>query len=195
MALLSSRVAPTLPPISPRIIRLGAPRFLATITPPNFIDNVLEVSIIDSTGGVLKRINPQAQIDVFYDTVNTPRSRSPWIYTITGRLYPRRAQILTASLISNREQNIVWHTLRGTLRDNLRDRECNENIDMIVIDGFNNESSRVKFEKAYDILEMYNDIPRIVIGSGCDPMELMRQAHLPANRILYLDDTVPIQEI
>jgi hypothetical protein len=169
--------------------RCGAPKFLLNIdtsVTSNILDNVDEILIKNNSGGILRRISVERQLNMLERTLHNT-TESPYIYTITSKVYQRRSQLMAALILSQSGDGSLWHVLTGSFKDDLRDK-YNDRINLLVIDGLNVDSSNIKFEKCYDLLEMYADIPRILVSSGCNPLELMAKIHIQANRVLYLDD-------
>jgi hypothetical protein len=189
-----------LPDINPMLCNYGAPKFLADVATSTNLNNVSEIQVRSPTGGILRRITTESQLTVLNKTLHETYGKA-WLYTITSKIYQRRSQLMAAHIASHfydyRTGNweLRWHLLLGDFKDNLREK-YNDNLSLLIIDGLTIDSSNLKFEKCYDLLEMYNDIPRILVSSGCDPIELMIKLHLPPNRILFLDDPlVPTPEI
>ena len=63
----------------------------------------------------------------------------------------------------------IWHRPFGGYADKLRDSE-RKNISMLVIANVGPDSTPSKIEKVRDLLEMYDNIPRIVVVNGSDPI-------------------------
>lgn len=65
----------------------------------------------------------------------------------------------------------LWHNVYGSYKDSLRDHPRSESPVMLIIGNLHDEASSTKIEKTRDLLEMYSDIPRIVVSGGqptCD---------------------------
>lgn len=65
----------------------------------------------------------------------------------------------------------LWHKVYGGFKDTLRDGELSERPSMLVLSNIDLLSTNHKLEKVRDILERYDSIPRIVVLTGCCPME------------------------
>lgn len=78
-----------------------------------------------------------------------------------------------------RTRKPLWLTLYGDRLD--YESIKNKRPNLIVITGCNLESTQYKLERLRDILEMFNDIPRIVVtGGDCSPVELFqKRLYLP----------------
>lgn len=66
------------------------------------------------------------------------------------------------------KQPPLWHSVYGGYKDKVRD-EIADNPSMLIISNINELSTPIKIEKVRDLLEMYSDIPRIVVLGGSDP--------------------------
>lgn len=64
----------------------------------------------------------------------------------------------------------IWHRVSGGYYDELRDAKERKNISMLVIANVAPDSTPSKIEKVRDLLEKYDNIPRIVVVNGCDPV-------------------------
>lgn len=61
---------------------------------------------------------------------------------------------------------------------------------LLVINNVGVASTQSKMEKLRDILEVYSDIPRIVVATGCDPYYFfMRHLYLPIHSLMYLTNS------
>lgn len=91
----------------------------------------------------------------------------------------------------------LWHRVFGGLGDPLRDAKNNkETPSMLIISNINETSSAYKLEKVRDLLEMYNDIPRIVVSSGEDPLTFFgNRLHFPVAGGIYLGPPDRITEL
>lgn len=81
----------------------------------------------------------------------------------------------------------LWHNVYGGYKDPLRDENTINNINLLIVDNIAKNSTDVKLEKARDLLEKYDNIPRIVIATGLDPFSLIREKlYVDSRRMLYL---------
>jgi len=67
----------------------------------------------------------------------------------------------------------LWHRVYGGYRDKLV--EDNPKLGFLVISNFNTESTQAKLEKVRDLIELYPNIPKILVMSGTDPISLISQ--------------------
>lgn len=80
----------------------------------------------------------------------------------------------------------MWHRVWGKYRDTLRDGQ-KENPCMLVISNLHDESSSVKIETVRDLLEMYSDIPRIVVSAGAPIVDMFTyRLQMPLSAGLYI---------
>lgn len=80
----------------------------------------------------------------------------------------------------------LWHMVNGSFQDRLRDNS-EERPSMLVISNITEQSTNVKFEKVRDLLEMFSDIPRIIVCTPTDPLTLVnRRIYLPLNHAFML---------
>lgn len=76
----------------------------------------------------------------------------------------------------------VWHRVYGGYYDTLRDRISDDRPSMLVLSNITPDLTNIKLEKIRDLLEKYNDIPRIVVMSGEDPLTFFgNRLHYPIN--------------
>lgn len=67
-----------------------------------------------------------------------------------------------------------WSSIYGTFKNELRDRKRTK-PQLLVLSNVLFESTPQKLELCRDILEMYSQIPRIVVTSGADALTLFNQ--------------------
>ena len=81
----------------------------------------------------------------------------------------------------------LWHTLHGGYYDALRDDRSEERPSLLILSNVTHMSTPVKLEKLRDLLEQYNDIPRIIVSTNEDPITLANTKLLvPVNTAFYL---------
>lgn len=146
-------------------------------------------------------ISAARQMLIFKRTIDDPLS-SIYSYAVTGKHHPRYPRAATLHVFNKaiqlaKRNNLappLWHMILGTLRDKLRDNEGVFRVNrpcLLVIDGLAANSVRTKFEIARDLLEIYHDVPRIVIAAGCDPYQLFFDLlYQPLNRVLFFADRI-----
>ncbi len=90
----------------------------------------------------------------------------------------------------------LWHRAYGGLSDGLRDRKSDEMPSLLVISNVNDTSSNYKLEKVRDLLEMFADIPRIVVTSSRDPVTFFStKLRFPVNYGIHLGPANRIKEL
>jgi len=81
----------------------------------------------------------------------------------------------------------VWHKVYGGLKDKLRDDKSTEKPCMVVISNVSDEMTTLKVEKIRDILEMYHDVPRIVVSGGMPTCDLFAfRLNFTASAFIYI---------
>jgi hypothetical protein len=86
-----------------------------------------------------------------------------------------------------------WHKVYGGYKDPLRDRDIEKEKDgneypcLLILTNVLPDSTPYKLEKLRDLLEKYDDIPRIVVMSGTDPITFFAtKLQYPLNHGIYL---------
>lgn len=89
----------------------------------------------------------------------------------------------------------VWHRLTGSYQDPYRDGK-KDKPSMIIMSNIVESSSHVKMEKLRDLLEMYSDIPRIVVmGSTMDPITFIgTRLYCLVDNAIYLTGNNVVQK-
>lgn len=89
-----------------------------------------------------------------------------------------------------------WHRIFGGLGDPLRDKNIQEVPSLLILSNITVDSSANKLEKVRDLLEKYNNIPRIVVIAGVDPFTFFGAGiHFPLNYGVYLGPPNRVTEI
>lgn len=88
-----------------------------------------------------------------------------------------------------------WHPVYGGFEDKLRDdknfREGVGHVSMLILDNVAVNSTASKVEKVRDLVRMYEEVPRIVLVSGMNPMEFASKTlHMRPHRVLYLGEQI-----
>lgn len=79
----------------------------------------------------------------------------------------------------------LWHKVFGGFGDPLLDSQ--QSMSMLIISNVGLDSTAPKIEKVRDLLVKYDNIPRIVLTHGCDPMQFfLQKMHLPLSMGFYL---------
>lgn len=113
----------------------------------------------------------------------------PRIYVCTSSPDDLTAKYFASYLIVQHLQqlknkaNVVWEELNSSYSDYDTD-VCKPTL--LVLSGLCVDSSKVRLEKARDLVNKYYDIPRIVIGGGTDPITFASvYLRTPVNSIFY----------
>ena len=132
-----------------------------------------------------KPVSTKKQADKLRSILKKPLRKTP--YTIGIASYPSDqrakflAQMIMSAAIDQYQANRkdfgarslpMWHRVYGGYRDSLRDGNSSEKPTMLIISNIHDESSSIKVEKVRDLLEMYSDIPRIVVYGGRPVIDL-----------------------
>ncbi len=172
-----------------RLERVPLPQF-------STLDVDAERIVSKSGNGKVRTIKPKAQLDALAKFA--PQLISNYTFCISGTgtdstakfvaawMY---AQLLTAyKELASKEAfafgKPVWHTLTGSFKDEYRDerRHGKSKPSAFILTNVPSDSSQIKIEKLRDILELYNDVPRIVVTTGMDPVEFFtNKLHFPLN--------------
>lgn len=148
-------------------------------------------------GFVLRSISVKKQINGIQKVMDNPLHGN---YTMAIGSYPSdvRAKVLAANFMNRaidaQMQGVqrgraypLWHPLMGNQWDSLRDAREPENMSMLIITNVGVDSSRTKLEKLRDLLEKFNNIPKIVVVNGIDPVTFFAErVRLPLKYAFYL---------
>ena len=112
----------------------------------------------------------------------------PMIYIVAGNPDDSKAKYFAAYLVAVHVQrlqvksNVVWDVLHGGW-DNLTLKA--EPMSMLVLSNLTDQSSKVKLEKARDLVEKWSTIPRILVCAGEDPISFATRMRIAAHGIAY----------
>lgn len=127
--------------------------------------------------------------------------RTPMIYVVTGAPDDSKAKLFAAYLMHHHlkalgpESNPVWHALYGGFENKLlRDHEGPDSMmrpTMLVLTNLTSDSTAVKLEKARDLIERFDNIPRIVVAAGDDPISFaLGRLFVPVNALAFFCETL-----
>lgn len=132
--------------------------------------------------------------------LNNPLHGSP-IIAIGSMPSDTRAKFLALSIMDAAITDMVegshrgktmpkWHVVHGGFYDQLRDDKGDRpNFSMLVITNVGPDSTNVKIEKVRDLLEIYHNIPRVVVVNGCDPVSFFAdKLRMPVRYAFLLND-------
>lgn len=165
----------------------------------NLKESVLSFTVPSLDNKKARFVSAKQQIAAF-TTITKGALRSNYVFAISSTPYDVKAKYLAAYLLGcaldeSRKRQINyprWHLLTGTYKDYYRDTDLDADSrpSLLVLSNINTEASNVKLEKLRDILELYSDIPRIVVLSGPEPVSfLQRKLDFKTHGCLYLTET------
>lgn len=126
------------------------------------------------------------------------------IYGVSGNPHDSKAKYFAAYLCGIhykkvKQSNIIWYPLYSGFKTSLLDRVMNGEASkpsMLVISNLTPNSTQYRLEKARDIIEYFNDIPRIVVCAGEDPMSfLATRLFVPINGVFYTSESLVKQRV
>lgn len=183
--------------------KVGVPNS-AFMKPKMTLDLTVDAQLIsvDLTGCATRKVTPKKQLTMYEHIYNAPLKGNP-LYVITSFPTESKAQAVAVQLmyramgfyyngrakgnqyLANRDQP-MWHRLMGGYnpKDEIsRDRKpC-----FLVLSNIIETSTLAKWEKLRDILTLYDDIPRIVVSAGCDPLTFACEwLKMQPDGVLYL---------
>ena len=153
------------------------------------------VSITREMDGMVKHIAPSEQKRVFVQTIKYP-TKTAYTYLITAKSSDLLAKIAAFQIYRAAHAMLSaphWHTIDGSFTDKLRDDESYRsytvnNPNLLVITGLAINSTAVKFDKCRDILEMYTNIPRVIVAQGEEPFVFNEKCLFTSiNRVMHFN--------
>jgi hypothetical protein len=130
----------------------------------------------------------------------------PILYCVTGNPDDAKAKLFAAYLVQIHQQrlglkaNVVWHVVYGGF-DNPLLKEYDA-IDgkaepsMLVISNLTPNSPGLKLDKTRDLLERFENIPRVIVGAGEDPMSFMTtRLYSAINGLAYFSESLVKKKI
>lgn len=143
------------------------------------------------------------QIAEFISVINNIFEK-PFVYVISGKPADTRACCVAAALLIAgstehariREEDTTnrfaklnkpkWVKLSNDYKDNLHDASWKPS--MLVLSNITPNSSAFKLEKVRDMLEFYDDIPRIVVINEYDPITFLNhKIHCKGDHVMFLE--------
>ena len=181
-----------------RLYHAGMPRSLHKVRPFDTEDYLTTiVSEVDSekqVGPRRRSINIPRQVEYLRMMLHT-RVASPYVACIAEPYADSRAKLLASHILGNYIEHKpghmpLWHTVLGMFKDRLRDKSVQRKPDFLVISNVAENSSHTKIELVKDILTMYDNIPRIVVLGGSDPIKFFAEVlHCELNYAVLLSPT------
>lgn len=151
----------------------------------------------------MKTVSVRRQIRALINLINNPLRGAP-VVCISSFPSDLRAKIVAMNLMNSainykllssrrdiKARDLpLWHVVTGGFKDNLREQQEGKRPCMLILTNVNVESTPAKIEKLRDILELYSDIPRIVITGGEDPITFFAtRLRYPLSAALYFGST------
>lgn len=139
--------------------------------------------------------HPQLNKTKFFDKDLQVKSLENWkngicsgIYVCTSSPDDLIAKYFAAYLVSLfPKRSVVWEELNSVYEKPV---EFLTYPSLIVISGLCVDSSKIRLEKARDIINKYYNIPRIVVAGGADPITFASvYLRTPVNSIFYYCDS------
>lgn len=146
-----------------------------------------------------KFIEPRVQNDSLLRFMKEPDL--PVVYGVTGNPDDSKAKLFAAYLVQLHQQrlglkaNVVWHTMYGGFNNPLLKEydpvDGKADPTMLVISNLTPNSPGLKLDNARDLLERFENIPRIVVAAGEDPMSfLTTRLFSPINALAYFSESL-----
>jgi hypothetical protein len=149
---------------------------------------------------VSKSISVKRQVAMLHSVMEHPLRGHP-IIGISSFPSDLRAKMLAVNIMSRaidvqssassgkslRREYPLWHKVYGGFKDRIRDEGLVERPSMLILSNIDFLSTNYKIEKVRDILEMHDNIPRVVVLTGCCPVEFFAtKLHLPMDMGFFL---------
>jgi len=118
---------------------------------------------------------------------------NPYTLCISSEVNDSRAKLAAATLMLKAHRDgakCVWHNIYGGYKDDMRDNpKSHTRVKFLVLSNVPTDATPNKMEKLRDILEMYSNIPRIVVTTGQEPIQFFQRLGLPINYALRIMST------
>lgn len=117
------------------------------------------------------------------------------IYSVSGNPDDTKAKYFAAHLVRQHLQkvrvpNVVWNPIYGGFDNKLMDDDV-QPPSMIVITNLTPLSTNLKLEKTRDLLEKFQNIPRIIVSTGMDPISFaFTKLFVPVHGIAYFCESL-----
>lgn len=160
------------------------------------------VTYIEATTGKNKKptsLKRSDQIRMFKKMIKHPIGK-PALFCISSNPTDTEAKYAAAYLLSqaiekyqqfqkNGEMSTAafprWHILNGTYQDWYREHK--RNVSFLVLSNVLHDSSEAKIEKLRDLIEIYADIPKVIVTATQDPITFCTEKlHVRLTGAMYL---------
>ena len=171
-----------------RLTLAGMPGYLMKERPFKLKKHVSNYT--SSTDGMTpKAVKASEQIED-YETMMEDPVHAPYISCISSDPNDLQAKLLAASIMleAQRQGYVVhWHTVVGGFKDPMRDKRVMfAKKELVILANVPYLSTDTKWEKVRDILELFSDVPRIVVSTGCEPIKLFNEIGYHLNYPIWL---------
>ena len=187
----------------------GMPKSVMRIR-PFILSEYLSSIESDIPGQNIKRVTRERQEEQFRTLYRAPQVK-PYLAVISSAPNDQKALLVAAQLFRRGIQGHVdgtvrqrnrtlplWHMITGSWYDKLRDQYDKPRTEispippsLMVFSNITTECSQAKLEKLRDLIEIYNDVPRIIVltgsGSGVDGITFANsRLHCPVTYAIHL---------
>jgi hypothetical protein len=126
----------------------------------------------------------------------------PMIYGVSGAPDDTKAKLFAAYLLALhlakvKDARIEWAVMYGGFDNPIMRKYDKENGDeerdptILVISNLTPNATSVKLDKARDLIERFQKIPRIVVSAGEDPISFhATRLYTPVNAIAYFSESI-----
>ena len=121
--------------------------------------------------------------------------RAPVIYVVSGNPDDCQARLFAAYLVNihmlgYKNHSVEWHSVHGGFNNPLV-KEERDPPSMIVLTNLSPTSTPVKLDKVRDICDKWDNVPRVLVVAGEDPISFMAtRLYLPCNSMAYFCDSM-----
>jgi hypothetical protein len=169
------------------LINWGAPKSIFHVKPVKLESHVAKVNIQRPTG--LLEITKELQLNS-YQQLLSETNPGPIVFGISSMPDDEMAKRVALDIMYQyHKKNLYcpWHPIIGKFDDSLRDRKLTRPPHCLILTNVFLDSTPYKLELCRDILEMYSNIPRIIVTSGSNARDLVTdKLHFPLNGMLHL---------
>lgn len=141
-----------------------------------------------------KFIEASTQLQGLEDFVED--SKSSMIYAVSGSPDDAKARYFAAFLVQTHinqlksDANPLWVPMYGGFDNPYMERDF-ARPSLLVLSNLTANSTNLKLEKARDLLEKYDTVPRIIVSAGIDPMSFMAtRLFMPVHALAYFSESL-----
>lgn len=165
---------------------------------PGYILSETEFKVddfIQTYTSTLEKLTPMTikktnQVKYLKDILEDP-THAPYTACISSEPNDLRAKIIGSQIMQRciqEDKEVLWHTVIGGYKDDLRDntKYWKRKLDCLIIANFLPDSTEMKYEKVRDLLELYSDIPRIILTTQAEPYAFFNAMGIPLNYGIHI---------